>query len=294
MKCKLCNSENVLVTYDGQVRAGGLGQYTQNHVKMWKCNECKTIWHEPLVDNKQYYETEEYRNVLEGSAEEKNFYLLHDKENLEKFKYTGTNIFRGETVADIGCAAGSFLDFVKGAASDVVAIEPSETYREVLLRKGYHTYAYADDAKTEWGEKISVITSFDVIEHVEDPVKFMEDVYDLLKVGGKAIIGTPTEAPVMRDVLGEIYEKQVLFSVQHLWVLGEESLKLIAKKAGFKNIGIKYYQRYGVNNFLGWLSEKKPKSKIQSEYISGISDAVWRSELENKGLADYVVIYLEK
>jgi 2-polyprenyl-3-methyl-5-hydroxy-6-metoxy-1,4-benzoquinol methylase len=294
MKCKICNSENIVTTYDGLIRAGRLGKYTKNPVKMWKCNECKTIWHEPMVDNRQYYETQEYRNSLEGSAEEKTFYMLHDKENLDKFKYTGTDIFRGETVADIGCGAGSFLDFVEGVAGDIVAIEPSETYREVLLKKGYHTYAYADEAKTDWKGKISVITSFDVIEHVEDPIKFMEDAYDLLKVGGRAIIGTPTEAPVMRDILGEIYEKQLLFSVQHLWILGENSLDLIAKKAGFKSIRVKYYQRYGINNFLGWIREKKPQSEIQSDYISEISNAVWKSEMENKGFADYIVIYLEK
>lgn len=67
-----------------------------------------------------------------------------------------------------------------------------------------------------------VITSFDVIEHVEDPREFLQDVYDLLSPKRQAIIGTPTDAPVMRELLGEIYEKNQLFSTQHPWIFGEK------------------------------------------------------------------------
>ena len=72
--------------------------------------------------------------------------------------------------------------------------------------------------KKSWGNKIDVITSFDVIEHVEEPTKFITDIFELLAEGGQAIIGTPTEAPVMRELLGEIFEKKLLFSTQHIWI----------------------------------------------------------------------------
>lgn len=139
-----------------------------------------------------------------------------------------------------------------------------------------------------------VITSFDVIEHVQSPESFIKDVYDLLTAGGKAIIGTPTDAPIMRSLLGKDYEKKLLFSTQHLWILSEKNLRITSEKCGFKNIDIKYYQRYGIDNMLGWLKDKEPKSEIKQKFITETLNNVWKAQLVDNGLADYIVLYLEK
>lgn len=293
-RCKLCGSENTCVEYNGIIRNGGLGKYTKDKVKIYRCHECNVIWHDPVLDIDQYYESTEYRESLEGTTLEKDFYRFHDKENIDKFMYTGTDMFRDRKVADIGCGCGSFLDFISGAVSDIIAIEPSEVYRKILTNKGYNTYAYATEAKKKWNNSLDIVTSFDVIEHVENPENFMKDIHDLLKDGGIGIVGTPTETPVMRAFLGEIYDRELLFSTQHLWILGEKNLSILAKNAGFSNIKIKYFQRYGINNFIGWIKEKKPKCDVSNEMLTNTLNQVWKSELEEKGLSDYIVIYLYK
>ncbi len=297
MNCKLCGSNQVQIIYKGLIRDGGLGNYTKEPVSMLQCENCNVIWHDPVIDDLgQYYESQEYRNSLEGTSEEMEFYKKHDFETLSKFQYTGTDIFRQKVVADIGCGCGAFLDFLKGVASDIIAIEPSMTYREIMSRKGkFLTYAYAKDAFDKWKGKIDVATSFDVIEHVKNPVEFIKDVSILLKKGGKAIVGTPTDAPIMRSLLGDIYEKKVLFSTQHLWIFSEKSLRRISEIAGFQKVNIRYFQRYGIDNLLKWLVEKEPCSEIENRnYITMTLDAVWRSECRENGRADYIVLYLEK
>lgn len=295
MKCKICGESNIKCIYNGLIRDGGLGKYTKDSVEIFQCNNCNVIWHENIInDVKEYYETEEHRKELEGSSEETEFYKLHDKETLDKLNYTGTTIYRNRVVADIGCGCGAFLDYVSGVAKEIVAIEPSQKYRDIMSRKGFKTYAYSEAAKDVYKGKIDVVTSFDVIEHVESPQIFLQDIYDLLEEGGKAIIGTPTDAPVMRELLGKIYEKELLYSTQHLWILSEKSLKMMSEKCGFSNINIKYYQRYGINNMMGWLKEKKPKSEIKYEFITQTLDNAWKSQLVDNGLADYIVLYLEK
>lgn len=295
MKCKLCGNGNVKRIYTGIIRDGGLGQYTKDTVDVFQCKDCDVIWHENKIDDvKKYYETEEYRKELEGSSEEEKFYELHDKETLDKLNYTGTTIFRNKIVADIGCGCGAFLDYINGVAKQIVAIEPSLKYRNIMTKKGFNTYAYADEAKKNYTDKIDVITSFDVIEHVQSPEIFIKDVYDLLTYGGKAIIGTPTDAPVMRSLLGNDYEKKLLFSTQHLWILSEKNLRMISEKCGFRRVTVKYYQRYGIGNMLGWLKEKEPKSEINQEFITETLNNVWKAQLVDNGLADYIVLYLEK
>jgi len=294
IKCKLCSS-NGKVIYNGLIRDGGLGKYTQKNVPIYQCEKCSVIWHEnQFLNVSQYYESTEYRNSLEGGAEEERFYQLHDKETLDKLQYTGTTIFREKIIADIGCGCGAFLDFLKGVAKKIVAIEPSESYREIMRKKDFDTFAYTGDAKKIYSSKIDVITSFDVIEHVEDPITFIQDIYSLLKNGGHAIIGTPTNAPIMRKLLGNIYEQQLLFSTQHLWIFSENNLKLLAEKAGFSSISIKYYQRYGLGNLLGWIRDKKPGTAIEDAFITTTLDNVWKSQCSDQGMADYIVLYVTK
>lgn len=295
MKCNLCGSENTDIIYEGNIRNGSLGQYTDTNVEMYQCTDCGVIWHENIAEDLgRYYESSEYRQSLEGTSEENEFYRRHDKEALDKFLYTGTTIFRNKTVADIGCGCGAFLDFLKGVASSVIAVEPSEIYRDIMDRKGFATYPYAGEAVADWAGNVDVVISFDVIEHVADPVLFMADIYKLLRRQGTAIIGTPTETPIMRRLLGTLYEKKLLFSIQHLWIFSEKSLKQIARKVGFEKMEVKYFQRYGMGNLMGWLRDKKPNSDIEEIFITPTLDAVWKSECSKNGLADYMVIYLTK
>lgn len=295
MKCKLCGSEKTKIIYNGLIRNGGLGKYTENNVPMYQCDECDVIWHEnDILDTKEYYESSEYRDTLEGGTDAARFYELHDGESLDKFKYTGTTIFRNKVVADIGCGCGAFLDFLKGVATTVVAVEPSEIYRKIMQQKGFRTFPYTNAAKDELAGGIDVITSFDVIEHVEDPLGFLSDIRELLSDNGQAIIGTPTDAPIMRELLGAVYEQTLLFSTQHLWIFSEKNLQRLAEQAGFSECSVKYYQRYGISNMIAWLQQEKPCGHIQYDFVSKTLDAAYRSECERNGAADYIVMYLKK
>ncbi len=295
MKCKICGSTDIKKIYFGPIRNGGLGRYTSESIEIYQCTDCMAIWHELVNDLEEYYETTNYRDELENTSEEQDFYNLHDRENLNKLFYSGgTELYRNAVIADVGCGCGAFLDYVRGGAKDIIAVEPSVKYRDVLSRKGFHTYPYAKEAICDYKDKCDVVTSFDVIEHVEDPISFVADYYDLLKEDGVGIIGTPTDAPIMRKLLGEVYEKQILYSVQHLWILGEKNLRIIAEQAGFKKISFKYFQRYGIDNFIAWIKDKKPNSGTGLKLFSGMMDMVWKSELESTALSDYIVMYLYK
>jgi len=290
MECKICGSRKSEVIYKGIIRDGSFGNYTKNDVEIHQCLDCGAIYHENSRDA-QFYESDEYRQKM--GEETDDYASLHDKEVLDKLLITGTDIFRDRTVADIGCGGGSFLDFVAGAASQVLGIEPTGVFRKKLEKKGYHMYSYMEDALKDYEGRVDIITSFDVIEHVENPRRFMEESYALCRQGGRIIIGTPTEQPVMRMALGEEYDK-FLFSTQHLWVLNSESLKLSAELAGFRNIEVKYRQRYGLGNLVSWLKYKKPMGNVPCPYISECVSRSWVADTEERGMADYIVVYAEK
>lgn len=292
MVCKLCGGNKTEIIYDDYIRKGAWGILTKEKYKIYQCDFCKVIWHD-RDDMKEFYESAEYRMEIEKAADIESYYDNHDREVLEKLQYTGTDIYRNKVVCDIGCGGGSFLNFVAGAAKTVVAIEPSEIYRKNLTNREYETYSYASEALQDWEGRIDVVTSFDVIEHVENPREFIHEIRRLLAPGGRAVIGTPTDAPVMRKTLGHEYE-QFLFTYQHPWILSEESMKLICREEGIESAEIAYRQRYGIGNFASWLLNRKPKGDIHNELLSNTLNNTWKSELEQSGMADYMVLYIKK
>lgn len=293
MKCDICGCNLVEIIYDDFIRNGAVGNLTREKYKMYKCKECDVIWHDNEVGgNSEFYESTEYRMQLEKNDGINTYYMLHDKEVLDKFQYTGTDIFRNKIIADIGCGGGSFLDYINGVASKTIAIEPSKLYREKLKEKGHLPYAYACEAAKDFEHKVDVITSFDVIEHVDSPKEFMCDVKKLLNDKGRAIIGTPSDAPIMRMLLGKDYE-QFLFSFQHPWILSAKSFEIICKEAGFTSVRIEQKQRYGLGNTMAWLLNRVPKGHISYDFISNSLNDVYKRELENVNLADYLVAYVE-
>lgn len=294
MQCRICGGNNIEVTYEGNIRDGKVGNLFKNKVQMYKCMDCGTIWHEHLQsDYSSFYESEEYRKRLEGTSEIQDFYKMHDRESMDKFIYTGTEIYRNKIVADIGCGGGAFLDYINTVSKEVIAIEPSDLYRKEMKKKGLITFAYAKDAMKDYAGKIDIIVSFDVIEHVLDPIEFIADICLLLSKSGKAFIGTPTDAPVMRELLGADYES-FLFSTQHPWVLSKGSFSIIAQKCSIEKWYCKFHQRYGLGNMIYWLVNKKPGQHKQYEFISKGMDELWKSELENKEMSDYIVFEFEK
>lgn len=293
MDCKLCKSNNVIKIYDGPIKTGLLDGYSKKNYPVYQCQNCKTIWNNAFEDySKDYYKSTEYRSRIEADTTIEEYYRKHDVESLFKLKITGTDIFRNKIIADIGCGGGSFLDFLQGVCKKIIAIEPSEEYRKSLEKK-YCTYAFASDAIVDWDNKLDIVTSFDVIEHVSDPQSFLKDGYNLLKTGGKIIIGTPTDYPVLRELLGDIFNK-FIFQIHHPWILSEKIMHDMAEEIGFSNIKVYTIQKYGLGNLICWLNEQKPKGHITYDFISKSLDELYKSEMVSKGFGEYIVLEATK
>ena len=296
MKCKICGSENLRCVFEGPVRDGTVGVYTKEPQRVYYCDDCGTHWHKDLHEgDSSFYESEEYRKEIEGTAEVENYYRIFDSKQYITFGFVDMGQFRNKVVADSGCAGGSFLDFVKGVAKKTVAIEPSQIYQKALREKGHAVFPYQEDALAEYRGKIDVITSFDVIEHVPDPVEFIQQQYDLLAPGGKMIIGTPTDYPNIRAVIPEEFEP-FLFSVQHPWIFEERSLRYIARQAGFCEEKMKaaQKQRFGLSNLHSWALYRQPKGDKPYPFFSQALEDAYRREQEANNRGDYLLLYAEK
>lgn len=293
MTCKICNSSNVITTYQGNIRNGAPGKMTSNSVEVYQCQDCGTIWHLPVDESAALYNSDSYRESMGETVELAAFYEKHDHEILDKLNYTGTSVYRNKLFMDIGVGGGGYADYIHGVAREVVLVEPNAHFAELLREKGYEVFSYGEDALKKYRGKIEVLTSYDVIEHVDDPQQFLKTAYELLAPGGVAFIGTPTEYPVIRSLLGAEFDSFV-FSVQHPWVLSRKSLEIMAQRCGFSHFEVKFYQRFGLGNLIAWLAERKPKGEAQYKFISSALNAVYKSEMAKEGTAEYLVLEVKK
>jgi hypothetical protein len=108
-----------------------------------------------------------------------------------------------------------------------------------------------------------------------------------------AFVGTPTEYPVLRKLLGTKFDS-FLFSVQHLWVFSQKNLRMMARKCGFSNYEVQFFQRFGIGNLISWLKIAEPHGDVSYDFVTKSLNMIYKSEMAREETAEYLVLRLEK
>lgn len=143
-------------------------------------------------------------------------------------------------------------------------------------------YNYSETNKYEY----DIIILTEVIEHVDDPLKFLKSLEALLKIGGHIVLTTPNKS---------IYPEKTIWASDlppvHLWWFSERSLEYIANRLDltisfidFSDFYKKYYQSIrpseyeDMNNLKPYLDEhgqfleqKQNKSSVIRSIIKDIA-----------------------
>jgi 2-polyprenyl-3-methyl-5-hydroxy-6-metoxy-1,4-benzoquinol methylase len=153
---------------------------------------------------------------------------VRDKAYAETFKDALHGIMGcGDRVADVGCGAGAFLDYLKGEmAGQFTGYDFSETAIELVKEKGFggkvadfRTYIPNGDAHS-----FDAVVSNHVIEHVPDEERFVTLLRTLVRPGGKVVVATP-------------WREEIQGHFEHVRGYTEESLREILGKK-FKDVSI--------------------------------------------------------
>ena len=137
---------------------------------------------------------------------------------------------------DVGCASGLFLSEALDAGWRVTGLEPSQAlFTQAVERVGScGTVLPVILEEADFGaSRFDVITLWDVLEHVVDPMNFIRRCRDLLKPGGYVFLNVPDLDSFEARVLGRRWP---LLLPEHLNYFNRPSLKLCAEKCGFQVI----------------------------------------------------------
>ncbi|HSK19852.1 MAG TPA: class I SAM-dependent methyltransferase [Longimicrobiales bacterium] len=283
--CDICGGRSGAEVYNGPIRTGRFGSYTEEAHRVLKCTSCSSAFLEsaPAVN----YESVEYRRLVDGGSSVAAFRELHDGEQVAKLKLLDIAALRGAVVADIGSGAGALLDLLRGVASRTIAIEPAQHYHEALRAGGHDVFHYCTDVPDELRGQVDLACCFSVIEHVEHPVAFLRDARRMLKPGGELVLTTPNANDWLLEVQPEAYGR-FFYRVVHRWYLDAAAVRSVAGSAGFDVVDIGFLHRYDLANMIVWLRDGRP-SGLGAIPVGRAADAAFCSWLEEAGRSDYLV-----
>lgn len=122
-------------------------------------------------------------------------------EHIYRYRFAA-RLVRGARVLDIACGEGYGTAALAGAgARSVLGVDVSrEICKHADRRYGVKTVVGSGDDIPLASESIDVIVSFETIEHLTEPERFLDECRRVLAPGGKLIISTPNREIFNRTV----------------------------------------------------------------------------------------------
>jgi SAM-dependent methyltransferase len=137
-------------------------------------------------------------------------------------------------VLDVGCAAGFFLRVMQEKGWDVTGIEPSDAIRsraEELVGKQRIRGGRLEDARFP-AASFDLVTMWDVIEHLPDPLLVLAEVRRVLVPEGRLVLETQNVASLTARLLGRRWQHYK--HAEHLFHFDPRTLASTLERAGFE------------------------------------------------------------
>jgi 2-polyprenyl-3-methyl-5-hydroxy-6-metoxy-1,4-benzoquinol methylase len=194
-----------------------------------RCQTCQFVFSRPernpnLANSLDDYEASYVQYLEDGPEDERNFEAL-----LEWMTRSGQ--IEGKRLLDVGCGSGKFVRFLRARQVEAFGTEPSEAlYSRYLSEDGRFFPLPVDRLLAEPAAgKFGVITAFDVLEHVEQPVGFLGSIAQLLEEGGVLYLSTPDLGSLSAKLLGRRWH---FFNRYHLSYFTKDTLRQTARRFG--------------------------------------------------------------
>jgi SAM-dependent methyltransferase len=137
-----------------------------------------------------------------------------------------------EVFVDVGAGYGIFLEEVARlkAFATVAGVEPNPEMADICRQRGFAIVEKTVEAVTPGEVQADFAASFEVLEHVFDPLKFIRSVSRLLKPKGVLLLTTLTVSGFDIQVLWE-HSKSV-YPPHHINLISIDGMERLIKRAG--------------------------------------------------------------
>jgi SAM-dependent methyltransferase len=141
-------------------------------------------------------------------------------------------------VLDVGAGSGGFLARLRARCPEVAlaAVEPSAAAREALLRRfpGMTFPAECAERLGEVGDRFSVVTMLQTLEHLQDPLAACRGALQCLRPGGILLATVPNRGSLAVWRFGRAADCHA--NGTHLQFFTARAMRQLLQAAGFVNV----------------------------------------------------------
>ena len=273
--CPLCNSDKIKLQLEDFV-----GYQSEMKLYIYLCSSCETTFpSEKINANKIYdfiYKNGDnvpgynrywsYSNRIK--SQKKPLQFLTDSEEaywsvaneLSKQQQSNNQL----KILEIGCGLGYLTYALNKEGYNAIGLDISKEAIANAKEKFGDYYVCADlfEFVKEAKNSYDIIILTEVIEHLEDPIKFIETVKEMLADNGKAIVTTPNRSIAPFDIVWDSEAPPV-----HHWWFGEKSMRFIARTLDL-NISFVSFSNYYRKKPKTYNAEKARRKKFRQPILN--------------------------
>jgi len=192
------------------------------------CRTCEVAWVLPSLQVDEHVEQQYLENITSPAE----YYLAAQSYDYKTFtirmkRIRGLTGLRAGRMLDIGCNIGTFLEVAADIGWTPVGVEPNPHAARVASEKGFEVHCgFFDGPLARTFPDFDAVHLGDVIEHVSNPVLFLEQVLQVLRPGGLLLCVTPD----FNSVMGRLLQ---IKPTEHLVYFTKRSLISAVEAAGF-------------------------------------------------------------
>ena len=139
-------------------------------------------------------------------------------------------------ILDVGCGRGWFLQEANKRGWNVFGTEYSTEAIKICKSNGLKMHEGKLESTAFSSEEFDIITSFEVIEHINNPIEETSYIYKFLRKGGLFYLTTPNFNCYLRFYLKENYN--IIGYPEHLAYYTRRTLKKVLSEQGFRAIKV--------------------------------------------------------
>jgi 2-polyprenyl-3-methyl-5-hydroxy-6-metoxy-1,4-benzoquinol methylase len=214
---------------------GGYGY----HGPIVACKQCGFVYADPRPQSTEVLDI--YEAVQDPLyVEEREGRVLtfeHHLRPMERF----TGPADGRRLLDVGAHTGVFVDIATRHGWDAWGVEPSTWAVEQARAQGLQMHLGTLENVTLSAPDFSVVTMWDVIEHVPDPFSTLQAAWRALEPGGLLVVHTMDIDSLFSRLMGRRWP---WYMEMHLFYFSRRTLATMLDKAGFRVLWMGAQGRY--------------------------------------------------